>query len=102
MAEEIELPGMPEPTLPRRGSIAWAGREWRRFRQLSKLHEGLTSASFAAEALGVSRQRVHQLIQDGRLRTYSIFDRTFLACDDIAEFAKLDRDSAFRYSEIPA
>jgi hypothetical protein len=50
----------------------------------------------------VSRQRVHQLIQDGRLRTYSIFDRTFLACDDIAEFAKLDRDSAFRYSEIPA
>jgi hypothetical protein len=91
MTEENELPGMPPPALPRRGSVAWTVREWRRFRQLCRLHDGLTSPAFAAEVLQLSRQRVGQLIDAGRLRTYTVFDRPFIPCDELAEFAKIDR-----------
>jgi hypothetical protein len=80
------------------GSPAWKMNEIARFKELSAKHGGLTSAWFAQVALGVSRQRVHQLINDGRLQTYEILGKHLIACDALESFASLDRTSGFRYA----
>ncbi len=94
---EVELPGMPAPETPRKGSAGWKRAEWKRFRYLSLQHDGLTTTMFAQILLGVSRQRVHQLTQSGHLPSVEVLGRTFLFCDELERFARLERDSAFRY-----
>ncbi len=98
MPNDPELPGMPSAKVPQVGSPAWTVAEWKRFRRLSKEHDGLTSPAMAAVAIGISRQRVHQIIQEGHLRTFTILGKPFLSCDEVHAFGKLDRDEAFRYA----
>ena len=99
-----ELPGMPEHlTAPaRKGSRAWKREEWKRFRDLSAHHRGLTTPLFAQILLGVSKQRVFQLIDAGHLPTVEVFGKRFLFCDVLEEFSQLQRDNTFRYSEVAA
>jgi hypothetical protein len=99
MNKENELPGMPAPTAPklRKGSRAWISSEMSRFKQLSAEHHGLTQPAMAALALGLSRQRVCQLMGAGHLRSFEIMGKPFVSCTDIEAFAKLERDSGFRY-----
>ncbi len=85
---------------PAKGSVAWTVREWRKFRKLSTLHGGLTSPTLAGIAIGVSRQRVLQLVNTGHLRAFDVLGKQYLSCDDIEEFAKLERSSGFRYAEV--
>jgi hypothetical protein len=88
---DTELPLNDERKAPRKGSIAWTINEVRRFRQLSAKHGGLTSPHFCSVALGVSRQRVHQLMQGGRLPFVEILGRPYVACDHLEAFAAVDR-----------
>ncbi len=99
MNQENELPGMPARTAPklRKGSRAWIASEMALFKQLSAEHSGLTQPFMAALMLGLSRQRVHALIQTGHLRSFEVMGKTFISCTDLEEFAKLERDSGFRY-----
>ncbi len=98
---ESELPGMPAPTAPHKGSIAWTRAEFRLFRDLSRKHHGLTQVSVAAVAIGVSTQRVYQLIEAGRLPTFEILGKIYLPCDEVEAFASVERDSATRYGLAP-
>jgi hypothetical protein len=86
-----ELPGMPAPEAPRKGSFAHTRRELRRFLELSKKHQGLTQVCVAAIAIGVSRQRAYQLVNDGRIQSFDIFGKVYLPCDEVEAFAVLER-----------
>jgi hypothetical protein len=99
MSDELPLNDARRPE-PSKGSVAWTVREWRKFRQLSSKHGGLTSTTLAAIAIGISRQRVWQLVNSGHLRMFEIMGKQYLACDDVEEFAKLERSSGFRYAEV--
>lgn len=82
---------------PRKGSKAWVKAEWARFVELAAEHGGLTQPFLAAMALGLSRTRVMQLMDDGKLRSFEVMGKRFVSCADVEEFAKLQRDTAFRY-----
>jgi excisionase family DNA binding protein len=82
---------------PVKGSPAWKFREIRRFKELAAQHQGLTSTFFAQIALGVSKQRVYQLIESGRLPAFEILGKKLIPCDELERFAALERSSGFRY-----
>jgi hypothetical protein len=86
-----ELPLDDERLEPRKGSNAWVAAELKRFRDLCKEHEGLTSPFFAKIALGVSKQRVHELMKNGKLPSFEILGKTFIACDVLESFCKVER-----------
>jgi hypothetical protein len=96
---ESELPLNDERKAPRKGSLAWTLGEVKRFRELSRQHEGLTTPSFAAVALGVSRQRISQLMQTGHLPFVEILGRPYIKCDELETFAALERTSQTRYAD---
>ncbi len=100
MADELPLNDARRE--PVEGSPAWKLTEVKRFKRLSQKHEGLTTPWFAQIALGVSRQRVHQLISEGRLPVYDILGKKLIPCDALEEFAALERSSGFRYSQVAA
>jgi predicted DNA-binding transcriptional regulator AlpA len=87
----MELPLNDERREPRKGSKAWVASEMARYRELSRKHDGLTTAWYAKTALGVSRQRVHQMMNCGQLPTYVILGKRFIACDVLEVFARIER-----------
>jgi hypothetical protein len=93
-----ELPLNDERRSPRKGSAAWKLAEFQRFKALSRKHDGLTTPLFATIALGVSRQRVYQLIDSGHLPVVEVLGKMFILCDELDRFAALERRSyGFRY-----
>jgi hypothetical protein len=92
---------MPAPIAPQKGSIAHTRAQFCLFRDLARKHHGLMQVSVAAIAIGVSTQRVYQLIQAGRLPTFDILGKTYLPCDEVEAFAAVERDSATRYGLAP-
>jgi hypothetical protein len=80
------------------GSKAWKLAEFRRFKQLSKKHDGLTTPWLASIALGVSHQRVAQLVAAGRLPAFDILGKKLIPCDHLEQFSALTRSSGFRYA----
>lgn len=92
-ADTPELPGMPQAApsrAPRKGSKAWVAYEVKRFYQLAKEHGGLMPAPMAAAALGVSRIRVYQLAEAGRIEAFEIMGKLYFAGDSVAERASAD------------
>ncbi len=81
----------------RAGSKAWVQNEVQRFRNLSAKHGGLTTPWFAKTALGISRQRVYQLMDLGHLPSFELLGKKFIACDQLEAFAALDRTASTRY-----
>lgn len=67
--------------------------EFKRFQNASKYAGGLVPQSTAARILGLSKQRVNDLVADGRLREHDFFGKNFISCADIEAFKKLDRPS---------
>lgn len=88
--DELPLNDARKPA-PKKGSLAYVRRELRRFRELSRDHDGLTQVGVAKLILGVSDQRVRQLIQAGRIRSFDILGKVYVSCADLEEFAKLER-----------
>ncbi len=97
-----EFPGMPEPRPARKGSLRWYGEEAERYIALSAEHRGLTLPAVAGLILGVSKQRVDQLMQQGRLTVFEVAGRKWLAVDEVEAFSTLERTAAFRYAPSPA
>lgn len=95
---ENELPLNDERLKPAEpGSALQTRQDVRRFKTLCLKHNGLTTVWFAQIALGVSRQRIHQLIAEGRLPSYKLLGKVLIPCDRLDEFTALDRTTAFRY-----
>ncbi len=72
--------------------------EIRRFRELSRKHGGLTQVGMCSLVLGVSTQRVYQLIEAGRLPSVEILGKRYVLCDELEAFAAVERSSGTRYS----
>jgi hypothetical protein len=43
-----------------------------------------------------------QLMDQGKLHWFEVMGKRFISCRDIEEFAKLERDTTFRYTEVAA
>lgn len=92
--DQAEFAGMPAAGVsrkPRKGSLAWYGAEAARYTELSAQHQGLTPPSVAAFILGVSRQRVHELMLQGRFTIYEVCNRKWLPVDEVEQFSTLER-----------
>lgn len=63
----------------------------REFRRISNLQGGLVPQSVAAAVLGVSRQRVHQLVTEGTFSHWSFYGLKWLSQGEVVSFAKLNR-----------
>jgi hypothetical protein len=66
-------------------------QEFARFRHASQREGGLMSQANAAFVLNLSKQRLSDLVQSGRLHWHQFFDTKFLSCREIANFQKLKR-----------
>lgn len=67
---------------------------WDRFKEIKALAEqkGIMVPPFvAAELLGISRQRVHELMQDGRLERVEWRGQVFITEHDLVEYASAER-----------
>jgi hypothetical protein len=76
---------------PRRGFL------WR-YLELTMDHGALVPLRYVDEALGVSRQRVHQLTSAGRLPVVEIDDRKFVPAAALELFLTEDRKSGVHLS----
>jgi hypothetical protein len=76
---------------PRRGFL-------RRYLEVTVQHGALVPLRYVAEALDVSRQRVHQLVASGQLETVDVGDRVFVAANKLEEFVKVERKTGYNLS----
>jgi len=86
--EGQELPGMPEkgPALSRAQKLK---REIEEYTRAMKGEAGpLIGRSDAARVMGVSRQRVEELVQHGRLDVWQFFDAKFVSLPQVLKFEK--------------
>jgi hypothetical protein len=67
--------------------------EFVRFQQISKHVGGLVPQAQAACILGLSKQRVNDLVTGGRLREHDFFGKNFIAAADLVAFQRLQRRS---------
>ena len=65
----------------------------REFMRIAKLKGGLVPQSVAGTVLGVSRQRVHQLVAEGTLSHWTFYGMNWLSQDEEISFAKLQRQA---------
>jgi hypothetical protein len=63
----------------------------REYVRLTKLHGGLLPQSFVATILGVSRQRVHQLVEEGTFSHWTFYGMKWLSQEEVFSFARLNR-----------
>jgi excisionase family DNA binding protein len=73
------------------GSPEYNRAELKRFRELCRKHDGLTSQFFAKFYLGVSQPRVVQLMAAGKLPFYTVMGKRLIPCDLLEQFAELER-----------
>lgn len=92
-AEALEFPAFAD--LPKREKSKVA-HVWDTFRELSRVTEEkgmLVPQTFVAKLLGISTQRVHQLVAEGRFETYEMNGIPLITENSIVAFAKLERKS---------
>jgi hypothetical protein len=67
--------------------------DWREFSRISKLHGGLVPVSVVPTILGITRQRVHQLVEEGTFSHWTFYGKKWLSQEDVVSFAKLKRQA---------
>jgi hypothetical protein len=67
--------------------------EFARFQMVAKHVGGLVPQAQAARILGLSKQRINDLVAGGRLREHDFFGKNFIACSDIEKFQGRKRPS---------
>ena len=67
-----------------------AADEVREFARLNREEECLLSFVQAGLLLGVSKQRVTQLVEAGHLKTYRFFGREYLSCKEVTARRQTD------------
>jgi len=68
----------------------------------TKEHGSLVPINFAAELLGISRQRVHQLLDDGKLTPVFFHRQRFVSENSLVTWAKAERDKGGRPVKAPS
>ncbi len=63
----------------------------REFFRIAKLNGGLVPMSAVATVLGVSRQRVHQLVNEATFSHWTFYGMKWLSQYEVVSFAKLSR-----------
>ena len=61
--------------------------------RIIKLRGGLVPISAVGTILGVSRQRVHQLADEGTFSVFEFYGMKWLLEDEVVSFAKLKREA---------
>lgn len=77
---------------------------WEHFQELKAIaaEKGvIIPQNYAADLLGVSRQRVHQLVNDGRLEAVEVRGIRFVTEASVMEWAKAERDKGGRPATVP-
>jgi hypothetical protein len=98
--EEVRQ-GKPDyPKTPKLGHVYELNRtpgnireEFARFQMVAKHVGGLVPQAQAARILGLSKQRINDLVAGGRLREHDFFGKNFIACADIEKFQGQERPS---------
>lgn len=88
VAEFPFVEGLPKRERSRLGLV------WDRFQEFSKAAEGkgvLLPARLAAEIIGVSRQRVQELMELGRLEVLELSGERFVTEESVVAYAKSER-----------
>lgn len=88
----MEMPFMAE--LPKREKKA-LGKLWDRYEEFKRVSAdcgGIIPAAFAAEILNVSRQRVFQLIESGKLERVPLdgFETAFVSSRSVEQWARAE------------
>jgi hypothetical protein len=98
--EEVREGNPDYPKTPKLGHVYELNRtpgniadEFNRFQRVSKFVGGLIPQAQAAVILGLSKQRVNDPVNAGRLREHDFFGKDFIAGEDIAKFKELKRRS---------
>lgn len=89
--------------LPKREKSKLA-RLWDHFQEVraaTREHGALLPQFYAAQLLGVSRQRVHELVNDGRFVVVEVAGIRYLTEASMMEFAKSERASG-RHITVPS
>lgn len=69
--------------------------DWKQLREFMSiaLAEGnLINVSTAARLLGLSNQRVYVFLQEGTLKSWEFFGKTWVSAQEVLSFSKLQRD----------
>jgi len=86
-AAAISTPNRIERPKDRQGVIA----DIKEFMRIIKLHGGLVPMSAVGTILGVSRQRVHQLADEGTFTVFEFYGMKWLLEAEVISFGKLKR-----------
>lgn len=76
--------------VPKRKKNKW---DEAREMQLIQQSEGLIGMADAGELLGLSRQRVHQLVSSGRFTRFEFLGKPYLSLKAVREFQDMERPS---------
>lgn len=87
----LEMPFM--ATLPKREkrAVMDAWGELAEFCEMIKQDGAAIPVTFAARVLNVSRQRVYELINEGRIRTVELGGHVFVVADSLVEWGRTER-----------
>lgn len=80
-------------SLPKREKAAVMGawEELHEFQEMVKANGAAIPVIFAARVLNVSRQRVYELINEGRVKTVQLGGHTFITSDSLVEWGRGER-----------
>lgn len=101
-AAATEFPFMADPAFTKREKSRLA-RLWEHFQEVKAAvaqHGVLMPQTYAADLLGVTKQRVFTLVEQGRLTTVMIGGRRYVTEASMMEFAKSERASG-RHLTVP-
>jgi excisionase family DNA binding protein len=89
----LEMPFVSSLPVREKSKLAQAWDEFQELKVLMLERGPAIPVGHVATLLGVSRQRVYQWIDDGRLTPFDFHGRTFLFEDEIEQLAKEERKS---------
>jgi len=90
-AEALEFPFTAAMPKREKSKLAKCWELLQRMKAISATEGDLVPVMMCAKLLGISRSRVDQFVQDGRLKRYDIDGHVFLTENSIVEFAKSER-----------
>jgi predicted XRE-type DNA-binding protein len=85
---------------PKENTVAWVRQEYHRYLALSSERKGLLTQAQAAAILGVSRQRVFELVAQKRLNLIEILDGRYVFGDEVLAYASEEKSKGGRPSKL--
>ena len=88
-------------TLPKteeRPKSAW--EKWAEIKRVIDAEEGLVPVRLAVEMLGVSRQRVYELIEEGKVKTFDVVGQQFISFKSLSAWAHSERKAGKPFKPV--